>query len=141
MNDTKATGADEWAVGDYAAELSSYAYESQVTLTTVERITATQIVLATGSRYRRDTGRQVGAQSAWERSTDLCRLDDPRVVTARVQAATRRLLRAVDQAARSGRLQTVDDCTALLSTVNEALTMTRKKIAKLIGQEVVPDVD
>lgn len=122
---------DDWAVGDTAAELSGRSYESSARLTTVARITATQIVLSSGGRYRREDGREVGRRSTWETATDLCRPNDPRVVQARVTAATRRLLSGIDQARRANRLSTVDECNQLVDVVEQLLAQARRKITHL----------
>lgn len=50
-----------WAVeGAAVAEYRRTGIDGHVNLTTVERLTATQIVLANGNRYRRDNGQLVG---------------------------------------------------------------------------------
>lgn len=65
---------------------------SGVTIRTVERLTATQIVLDNGSRYRRDTGRVVG-----DGRSSLAPLDDPKVRSELTAQRIRALRYKLDQ--------------------------------------------
>ncbi len=71
-----------------------------VRFTTVERLTATQIVLADGSRYRRDTLREVGRHYE---GPQLLAADDPKVVETIAANQLRDALHAVKAAAEKVR--------------------------------------
>ena len=53
--------------GAAVAEYTQHTVTAHVVLTTIERLTQTQVVLANGNRYNRRTLRQVGAGS-WDRT-------------------------------------------------------------------------
>lgn len=56
--------------------------EHSVTLTTIEKVTATQLVLADGSRFRRGPNPVQDATSTGASATHLVPADDPRVARA-----------------------------------------------------------
>lgn len=68
-------GSTDWVTeGAQVAIYSVAYYMPRVTLTTVERFTATQVVCVNGARFRRDTGSSVG-----EGRAELRPVDDPQV--------------------------------------------------------------
>ena len=79
-------GTDWVTVGARVAEYTNSSPDS-VRLATVARVTASQVVLDNGSRYRRKDGREVGdsARGPWACRTDLRPLDDSQVRQARVR--------------------------------------------------------
>lgn len=62
-------------VGETVAEFDQRSVmRNRATFTTIERLTATQIVCASGNRYRRDNGRSVG-----QRGVEIRPVDDQQV--------------------------------------------------------------
>ncbi len=98
-----------------------------VNFTTIERLTATQIVLASGSRYNRKTMRQVGASSAW-RFDRLMPADDPRVIAAKTTKARRHAIQNVMTLAESLRNKDEDTQLALLDKLVNAARSARDAV-------------
>jgi hypothetical protein len=67
--------------GAQVAEYSSHIMRANARITTIERLTKTQIVLANGVRYNRTTMRPVGDTSY---RSELIPADDPRVTAVQV---------------------------------------------------------
>ncbi len=65
--------SNEWIQVGAQVALYQYSHPPRVSFTKVERLTATQIVLASGDRFRRDTLREVGdsKRSAWSGHTTI----------------------------------------------------------------------
>ncbi len=70
---------------------STFGYRSTISVRAVERLTATQIVVDGGARFRRSDLRRVG-----EGSGELLPLTDPMVVQGRVDKRVENVRRAID---------------------------------------------
>lgn len=107
-----------------------------VSLTTVERLTATQIVLANGRRYRRDNlRRQLG--TAGYRSAHLMPATAPEVRRALARAAVDRLRDAVDDLLKRipRNAEHPDELLAALGKAAELVEATRARVVKLKGAD------
>jgi len=69
-------------VGDEVAISFRYSHGRAVRMSRIERLTKTQIITTRGERFRRDTGRQVGATGTWDSPDSLGRPDEPWVINA-----------------------------------------------------------
>lgn len=108
----------EWIKpGVEIAELfHSHHSADRVVITTVERLTATQIVLASKRRYRRDTLRPVGRiGSSWEPQPHLRRTDDKDVRNALAAAAVGEAVNAIDRAKRAAKVRNAEEAAKLLA--------------------------
>lgn len=100
---------------------------ARVRYATITRITATQIVLDDGARYRRDSLRAVGERrTSFGGHTELRPVDDDRVrdVAARewVQATVRRVAEAgADRSTVSGALAFLDEVERLVTQARSAI--------------------
>lgn len=123
---TRPTDTDWITEGATVAEYSRRDVDARVAFTTVERLTATQIVCANGRRYRRDTGGIVGGDGR----TELAHPSEARVVNV-VAAKTLSSLRFhVDQMCKdhAGRAEAV---LMTLTDIELAVAKARTAITKL----------
>jgi len=111
------------------AKVASMGHTS-LSITTVEKITATQIVLANGSRYSRNTGRKVGA-TAYD-THELLPVDHPRIRDRRIRAQIRQLGHKVDELCLG--IKSSDEAASVLAEVEKAVAATRKRITELGGE-------
>lgn len=81
------------------ARVAEYSSSGWIGLTTVERLTATQVVCANGHRFRRDTGHLVGDHYR----SELLPLNDPRVRDAAAADVLNALGYTVDKMCRDHR--------------------------------------
>lgn len=90
---------------------------ARVNITTIERLTATQVVLAgTNRRYRRESLRPVGRiGSSWEPQPYLLRTDDEDVHNALAAAAVGDAIYAIDLAKRAAKVRNAEGAAKLLS--------------------------
>lgn len=102
-----------------------------VTLTTIERVTATQIVLANGRRYNRARLRPVGG----DYSVELRSAADPTVVGALAAKAACTLRASVDELFRNGRLTTGPDAQALMAAIQERVAAVQAELDQLLAGE------
>lgn len=79
--DDYTSGPDWPQPGDQVVVLFGYSHAQHVVICLVDRLTATQIVLAGGRRFWRNTSYEVG-----NRSYRLCRPDDQTVLNALARA-------------------------------------------------------
>lgn len=94
--------APKWlTVGATVAELTSGSRMYRATFTTVERFTATQVVLANGNRYRLGGGEL--RRHVHTTTYVLLPLNDPRVVSARITATVERASHDVEDLMRDWR--------------------------------------
>jgi hypothetical protein len=123
------TDTPDWvAVGAKVAEYYTGRYNrSSVKFSSVAKLTATQIVLENGNRYRRSNLTQLGEdRDSWSGSTELRRADDGRVRAAIADAAMRNLIRKIEL--MGGRmdvakaLETLDRIDELVSTARARIT-------------------
>lgn len=123
----------DWIVP--GAQVAQYTRDT-VTLTTVERLTATQIVLANGCRYRKDyLRREVGDKDAW-RSRQLLPATDGRVRRALAGNALGNLVHDLDRLLRlRSSTATPADLLALLDQARERLDSARATVEKLTREE------
>jgi len=118
----------DWQAGDRVAVLSDAPYGGRrVDVTTVERVTATQVVLEGGHRFRRDTGREVGSarQGGYRLVAELRNLDDPQVRQLRAEQAVNALVR------RIGNVHKGSDPAAPLDFIEAETARVRAHIEKL----------
>ena len=119
------------SVGEKVAEYSNYASRhGNVRVTTVERLTTTQVVLSNQNRYRRSDLRQVG--NLHDRR-ELAPLDDPGVRRALAHATLRGLLTKVG-ALVNGVGDDIDDVLATLAEIQAATIAARTRVSRLAGQ-------
>jgi hypothetical protein len=102
-----------------------------VSLTTVDRLTDTQIVLASGSRFSRRNGRRIGA-TAYEAAL-LLPLGDPLVRVARTRGQVLRVQSQVELLCKNVTGDQVE-ALAILDEVEKAVAAARKRIAALEGE-------
>lgn len=114
----------EFQVGDRVAEYDT-GYPNRARLTTVERLTATQVVTASGGRFRRDTGYLVGDKRAYT-GTRLLLPDDSQVLRAIATATLSGLRYSIDRALKDAKpgeaLSTIDKIEALVRTARAQIT-------------------
>jgi hypothetical protein len=123
----KTMDADWVTEGAHVAEYHWRSYEPTVTLTTAERLTATQIVLANGHRYRRDTLRPVGNHHG---GSELLSAGEPRVRDALARAQLRSVSNKVGNLMRNHK-GGVDAVLATLNEITEAVEAARSAITRL----------
>lgn len=115
------------------AEVAQYvSVGDMVTLTHVERLTATQIVLANGSRYRKDyLRRTVGDKDVW-RTWELLPRSDTRVRRALASSTMSTLVRDLDGLLRvRDRSAGTADLLAKLDEAADRITDARAAVEKL----------
>lgn len=119
------------------AEVAQYISVGDVTtLTTVERLTATQIVLANGRRYRKDyLRREVGDKDAW-RTRVLLPVTDQRVRRALARGTMSELVHDLDQLLRvRSQTATPAELLAKLDEAAERITAARATVQKLTKED------
>lgn len=97
-------------------------------ITTVERLTATQVVLASGNRYLRKNGRRVGATTY--DTNELLPVNHPRVRDARMRGWIRHLRSKVDELCKDPKGGEAEALT-VLHEVEKAVAAVRARIAAL----------
>lgn len=120
----------DWQPGDRVAVLSTAPYGGdRVDLATVERVTATQVVLEGDRRFRRDDGREVGAtrQGGYGVVAELRPLDDPPVRQLRAEQAVTRLVRRIGAARDTHRREPL----TALDVIEQEVARTRAAVEKL----------
>lgn len=118
-----------------AVYTTSQGKPASVRITTVERITATQIVVKghTSTKFRRSTLEPVGTQDAWAtRAVALLPVDDPKVIAARAVIRVRNLQRTIAEYVRTNDL---DGALAVLTQIEQAAADTRTWINALTAQD------
>ena len=111
--------------GARVAEYDRGHYGATARLTTVERFTATQIVLANGNRYRRDTLRRVGDHYG----SELLAVDDRRVVDTLVLERLRSAFYEIGKLLRSVSVRGgVEAALATLAEIERVVTEARTAI-------------
>lgn len=121
------TDLPDWiAVGRQVAVRDASHWNDRTTVHTVERLTATQIVLDNDARFRRDTLHAVGAGLG-----QLLPLNDPAVVRARVNNRLERLRRDLDQMLTANR-SLANDPLGLMERVEHRVAETRASITALL---------
>lgn len=119
----------DWIVD--GVPIAEYTYGRGANVTTVDRLTATQIVLANGHRYNRSTLQQTGkaTRNAWSTLTELLPVDDWRVQDAVARDELAKVGYAVDGARRQiGSRSGVADVLAALDTIDRAVAQARAAI-------------
>lgn len=104
---------------------------TSVRVTTVERLTATQIVLkGSPTKFRRNTLEPIGDRSgAWSTQTRaLLPVNDPKVIAARTVIRVRNLQRTI---AGYGTPNDIDSALAVLAQIEQAAADTRARIDAL----------
>jgi protein-arginine kinase activator protein McsA len=110
--------------GIACAEVSGQHGYGYVTFTIVERLTATQVVCASGNRYRREDLRKVGG----EYTEHLCPTDNRHVRNICAQRALRTLRNEVDKLLKDVRYDEADSLAAL-DHIERLVAETRATIA------------
>lgn len=119
--------ATDWPeVGMLVAEYRSGHAQDWVGFTTIDRLTATQIVLSNDRRYNRKTLRLVGQTGAWTQST-LERADSPRVVRTVTMQIIKGALHDIDRIARDNNIQGM----AILDEAERLIQNARTEIANI----------
>ena len=123
----------DWIVP--GAQVAQYSASDRLAnLTTIEKLTATQIVLANGCRYRRDTLMEIG-QDRWRRF-ELLPANHRRVrqVLASEEVSSLTHLLAELLRVRSASA-TPADMLAMLDQAAEKITAARQRVAELTAEE------
>lgn len=125
----------DWQPGDRVAVLSGAPYGGhRVDVATVERVTATQVVLEGGTRrFRRDDGREVGKQrqGGYGMVAELRPLDDPQVRQLRAEQAVNGLVRRIERARDAHKREPL----ALLDVIEQETARTRVAVEKLTKED------
>jgi hypothetical protein len=122
----------DWIIeGAQVAVYSTGHRGTRVRFCKVERLTKTQIVMADGIRYRRDTLRPVGdSASEWRtETTELLPVTDPRVIDARAAARMRNLAATIQP--KLGQVTTLDQALEALTQIEIAVADTRRRVEAL----------
>lgn len=108
----------------------NYSTNDSVTFTTIERLTATQIVLANGAKYRRDRLTPVGEKrDAWSGGTELKRADDPSVRDVLVRVRLDRMFSSINEVRRkTGFQDSAGKVLEALAAVEQVVADTRRAI-------------
>lgn len=125
----------DWIVP--GAQVAQYvSVGDHVTLTTVERLTATQIVLANGSRYRKGYyRREVGDKDGWRRR-QLLPITDERVRRALASGAMSNLVSELDKLLRvRSTTATPADLLAKLDEAADRIAAARATVQKLTKED------
>lgn len=112
---------------------------ARVNITTVDRLTATQVVLAgTNRRYRRESLRPVGRiGSSWEPQPYLLRTDDEDVHNALAAAAVGDAIYAIDLAKRAAKVRNAEGAAKLLSELAGIIAAAQKAVNDLRAEEKI----
>lgn len=124
----------DWKPGQRVAVYQHGAIE-HVKLATVERLTATQVVLDNGRRFRKD-GSEVGRSSrgVWSTTwTELRPVDDPQVWAARARQAVAQLVYRIGEKQRT--LNGEGATLALLDYIERETAAVRAAVVKLTPEE------
>lgn len=133
----KVTGKEliwqQLAAGDKVAVVNSRSYYgAEVTLFTVERVTATLVIMEGGSRWYRNTGKQV-ASNSWDK---LRHPQDDAVINGLEEAETRRFKRRLEELAK-GPTTGYAQMDTLILEVKAAANLYASRINALEGQRRV----
>lgn len=110
----------DWIVeGAQVAELDTSYYLPQLKLTTIERLTPTQIVLANGARYNRDRLTPPGGQRGM-RAPDLYPADSPKVVAALRQRRVHQMFADLETQRKARNVSPADRLAGVEALVAEA---------------------
>lgn len=113
----------EYQPGDRVAEFQyGFSGDGRVQLTTVERLTATQIITATGARFRRDSGYAVGGSR-----TQLLAPDAQQVRSAIAGAALSSLRFEMDRLLKDAK---PGDAVALLDRAEALVRAARAQVSE-----------
>ncbi len=110
--------------GVQVAEFYQHWSNARATIATVERLTATQIILDNGNRYRRDNGKGVG-----DRREELLPVDDYRVRNCIAAGVLSSLRHRVDEACKDHN----GSVAAVLATLDEIARLVAEARAKVEG--------
>jgi hypothetical protein len=120
--------ANEWIqVGARVAEYTDGRVDGTVTLATIDRLTATQVVLSNGNKYNRATLRQVGANRSGWRTPTLEDVASERVRAVRTATVVRNVLYDISIITRDGKTRGV----AVLDEIDRLVAAARDKIARM----------
>lgn len=127
----------EYVTGGQVAVYEHYtAVGDRVTVRRVERITATQVVLEDGARYRRADGQQVAARNPYGPWSELRPLDDPQVrKVAAGQALSRLAQRVATLAEEMPRTAGPEEVLAALRAIEHRAAKARQQVEALTGAE------
>jgi len=110
----------------------------RVTMTTVERVTKTQVVLANGTRFMRDSGRKVGNATAWT-SPDLYPAGHPALARAREIAMQQHIDRLAKHLANVGLdLMDVRELALFGRRADAAQSERAERVLKVVGTAFAP---
>lgn len=122
----------QWIVeGARVAEYKhNYSTNDSITLTTIERLTATQIVLANGNKYRRDRLTPVGEKrDAWSGRTELKPADDLAVRDVLIRVRLTRMFSNIDEIRKkTGFQDSSGKVLETLAAVEQVVADTRRAI-------------
>jgi hypothetical protein len=120
-----------WIVeGAEVAKVTSHGVRATVMVVTIERITATQVVLSSGERYRRDTLRPVGKTDRGP-YRELLPITHPKVINARVVGIAQAAKRNIDDLSVPGAALNREDALEYLLKVQEIAGVAMDKISRL----------
>jgi hypothetical protein len=117
------------AEGARVAEYTQYAIDAHVTLTTIERLTATQIVLANGNRYNREKLRPVGGSGR----TELLPATDSQVLGVLARRQIKLVGHVVHELTRNGAGRRVEEALSILDQIQVAVDEARRAIAAAVA--------
>lgn len=121
----------DWVIeGARVADWGGYGFSRSVSITTVVRLTATQIVCANGKRYRRDTLRGLGDSYR----SELLPLTDPQVVNDLGRQRLSSLRHEIDRLC-AGVGRGVESVLVVLDQIEQAVAAARKAISSPGEQE------